>query len=126
MKNLSSLHRQSGAVAIMTAFALVLLIAMIGLVVDLGYLYTRKTELQNAADAAALAGARELNGTAAGVTAAVAQAIALANANSSDLDATPVVITNANIELGPDPGGPWSSVAISQGAPENKYFIKVD
>jgi len=45
-------HRQRGAVAIMTALSLLLLIAMIGLVVDLGYLYTRKTELQNAADAA--------------------------------------------------------------------------
>jgi hypothetical protein len=119
-------HRQHGAVAIMTAFALVLLIAMIGLVVDLGYLYTRKTELQNAADAAALAGARELNGTAAGVTAAAAQAIALAAANASDLDATPVVITNAEIEFGPHPSGPWSSVATAQAAPDDKWFIKVD
>lgn len=119
-------QRQSGAVAIMTAFALVLLIAMIGLVVDLGYLYTRKTELQNAADAAALAGARQLNGTTAGVTAAAAQAIVLAAANSSDLDATPVVINRAHIQLGPDPGGPWSSVSASEGAPADKYFIKVD
>ncbi|OZA30329.1 MAG: hypothetical protein B7X93_03600 [Hydrogenophilales bacterium 17-61-9] len=119
-------HRQTGAVAIMTAFAIVLLIAMIGLVVDLGYLYTRKTELQNAADAAALAGARELNGTTAGVTAAAAQAIALAAANSSDLDATPVAIANANIEFGPLPSGPWSSVAAATAAPTDKYFIKVD
>src|SRR5512139_2980219 len=100
MKNQSSLHRQSGAVAIMTAFALVLLIAMIGLVVDLGYLYTRKTELQNAADAAALAGARELNGTAAGVTAAVARAIALAGENSSELGSTKLVITENNVKFG--------------------------
>lgn len=126
MKNHTTVHRQSGAVAIMTAFALIVLIAFIGLVVDLGYLYTRKTELQNAADAATLAGARELNGTTDGVTAAAAQAIALANANSSDLDATPVVITNANIEFGPNPGGPWSSVAAAQAAPADKYFIKVD
>lgn len=110
----------------MTAFALIVLIAVIGLVVDLGYLYTRKTELQNAADAAALAGARELNGTATGVTAAAVQAIALAGANASDLDATPVVITNANIEFGPHPAGPWSSVATSQAAPADKWFIKVD
>lgn len=119
-------HRQSGAVAIMTAFAIVLLIAVIGLVVDLGYLYTRKTELQNASDAAALAGARELNGTTAGVTAAAAQAIALAAANSSDLDATPVAIANANIEFGPLPSGPWSSVAAATAAPTDKFFIKVD
>lgn len=126
MKNHPTIRRQSGAVAIMTAFAIVLLIAMIGLVVDLGYLYTRKTELQNASDAAALAGARELNGTTAGVTAAAAQAIALAAANSSDLDATPVAIANANIEFGPLPSGPWSSVAAATAAPTDKFFIKVD
>lgn len=129
MRTRHSTQRQTGAVAIMTALALVLLIAVIGLVVDLGYLYTRKTELQNAADAAALAGARQLNGTAAGVTAAAAQAIALAAANSSDLGATPVAITNANIELGPAPDGPWSSVATasaSNAAALNKFFIKVD
>lgn len=110
----------------MTAFALLILIAFIGLVVDLGFLYTRKTELQNAADAAALAGARELNGTAAGVTAAAAQAIALAGANASDLDTTPVVISNANVQFGPHPAGPWSSVAVSQAAPADKWFVKVD
>lgn len=119
-------RRQQGAVAIMTALSLLILIMFIGLVVDLGFLYTRKTELQNAADAAALAGARELNGTAAGVTAAAAQAIALANANASDLDATPVAISNAEIEFGPSPGGPWSSVAVSQAAPGDKWFVKVD
>ena len=119
-------RKQSGAVAIMTALSLLLLIAMVGLVVDLGYLYTRKTELQNAADAAALAGARELNGTAAGVAAAAARATALAAANASDLGATPVVISSTNLAFGPHPDGPWSSIAGAQAAPGDKFFIKVD
>jgi len=59
---IKTIRDQQGQVAIIVAIVIGLLIVVVGLVVDLGYLYTRKTELQNAADAAALAGAKELNG----------------------------------------------------------------
>jgi len=49
---------ESGAVAIITAIVLSVLIGMVALVVDVGHLATVRNELQNAADAAALAGAR--------------------------------------------------------------------
>ena len=55
--------RQHGAVAIIVALSLVALVRMLGLVLDLGYLYINKTGLQNAADAAALSGAERLDGT---------------------------------------------------------------
>jgi hypothetical protein len=118
--------RQRGAVAIIMGIVILVLIGFIGLVLDLGHLYNRKVELQNAADAAALAGARELNGTSAGVTAAAAQAIALAAANGSDFGATPVEIDDAQIELGPHPDGPWVSIGAAAAAPTDKFFIKVD
>jgi Flp pilus assembly protein TadG len=51
---------ESGAVAIFTAIILAVLLGMVALVVDIGHLATVKNELQNAADAAALAGARAL------------------------------------------------------------------
>jgi hypothetical protein len=113
-------------VAIIVAIVIGLLILMVGLVVDLGFLYTRKTELQNAADAAALAGARELNGTAGGINNAVTQAIDLANDNGVVFGGDPVVITATNIQFGPTPDGPWSDVAASQAAPGDKRFIEVD
>lgn len=54
-------RKQGGAVAIMVGLAIFVLVAVIGLVLDLGHLYIAKTELQNAADACALSAARELS-----------------------------------------------------------------
>lgn len=117
---------QRGAIAVLVGVAIIALIGLIGIVADLGHLYVRKTELQNAADAAALAGARRLNGTATGVVNARDDAVAMAAANASDFAATPVAVTDANIEFGPTPDGPWSDVATSQAGPADKFFIKVD
>ncbi|UUZ47585.1 pilus assembly protein [Massilia sp. B-10] len=48
-------RRQRGAIALLFGLTLVVLLAMHGLVLDLGHLYVLKSELQNGADAAALA-----------------------------------------------------------------------
>lgn len=75
---------QRGAVVIVMSLFLVVVIGVLALVVDLGHLYVSKTALQNAADAAALAGAGELDGSAAGVTRAINKAVAVARQNSYD------------------------------------------
>jgi Flp pilus assembly protein TadG len=118
--------RQHGAVAIIVALSLVVLIGMLGLVIDLGHLYVTKTELQNAADAAALSGAKELDGTLDGVNAASASAIEAARRNKYDLNAKVVTITGANIEYSNSPDGPWVGLAAAQARPDNKTFLKVD
>jgi Flp pilus assembly protein TadG len=51
---------QKGAVAIIAALSLPILVGFTGLALDIGRLYVDKTELQNATDACALAAAREL------------------------------------------------------------------
>lgn len=51
---------QQGTVVIVVAVGLMTLMGMVGLAVDLGYLYLTKCELQRAADAGATAGARAL------------------------------------------------------------------
>jgi hypothetical protein len=56
------LHKEGGAVAIIVALSLVALVGFVGLALDLGKLFVAKTELQNSADACALAAARELTG----------------------------------------------------------------
>lgn len=119
-------HDQRGAVAVMMAVAMMVFIGFLGIVLDLGNLFIRKTELQNAADAAALAGAKRLDGTAPGITNAVNDAKAMAALNASDFDQTSVTILDANIEFAPDPDGPWSDIAASQTQPFNKRYIKVD
>jgi Flp pilus assembly protein TadG len=51
---------QRGAVAVIVAVMIAVLVAFGGLALDLGHLFVTKTELQDAADACALAAAREL------------------------------------------------------------------
>ncbi|HNP52001.1 putative Flp pilus-assembly TadE/G-like protein [Nitrosomonas nitrosa] len=55
-------RKEAGAVAVVVALSLVGLIGAAGLALDVGKLYVAKTELQNSADACALAAARELTG----------------------------------------------------------------
>jgi Flp pilus assembly protein TadG len=55
------LHGQRGAVLILFALCLLPLLNFIALAVDLAWINLTKVELQNAADAAALAGARSLS-----------------------------------------------------------------
>lgn len=99
MKTGTSLKcRQGGAVAIMVGFSMVILVGFLAMVIDLGHLYLTKTELQNAADAAALAGAKELNSSAAGVTNAINKAVDIAHRNSYDFS-KPVATTAANLDI---------------------------
>ena len=57
-----NIRNERGVVAIMVALSMAVLIGFVGLALDLGKLYVAKTELQNSADACALAAARELTG----------------------------------------------------------------
>lgn len=63
-KNSNNLNykKQRGAVAIIVALSIFVLMGFAGLVLDLGKLFVTKTELQNSVDACALAAARELTG----------------------------------------------------------------
>src|SRR5882672_11402153 len=65
---------ERGSVTIMTAVLMVGLVLVLGLSIDVSRIYMVRSGLQNAADAAALAAARELNSGTAGLTDAVTQA----------------------------------------------------
>src|SRR6476660_5369288 len=58
----SRIIRRKGAVAALVAILLVALLAMVAFCLDYGYMIRVNAELQNAADAAALAGASQLMG----------------------------------------------------------------
>ncbi|MDR3409618.1 MAG: Tad domain-containing protein [Formivibrio sp.] len=125
----SSRQRQRGVVAIIVGLSIFILVGMLALVLDLGHLYIAKTELQNAADAAALSGAKELDGTFSGIGKAQTRAIQAAGDNTYDLNASSVVITSANLWVGscPDDGCmvPISNVT-SNALASDKTFVKVD
>ena len=61
---MKSLHKQRGAVMILVVVGMVALLAMAGLALDGSHAMLNKTRLQNAVDAAALGGAKELDLTA--------------------------------------------------------------
>ena len=121
--------RQRGAVMIMFALLIVLLFGVMALVIDLGRTYVVRTELQNAADAAALAGAKDLNQTAAGVTTAVATAVAMAAQNTFKFTSV-VSISAANISVGGCPEDGCMVLASAIGNDDalaaGKTFLKVD
>jgi len=85
---------KKGFAVVYIALMIVVLVAFVGLAVDLGYMYVAKGQLQNAADAAALAGATQLSDATKVRT--EAKKFALANKAAGD----DVVITDADIELG--------------------------
>jgi Flp pilus assembly protein TadG len=58
--NLSKLSNDKGVTAVIVALLMIVFLGIAALVVDIGYNVMAKNQLQNAADAAALAGARQL------------------------------------------------------------------
>lgn len=61
-------QRRRGFVLVLTAVSAIALVGVLGLTVDLGRMYITKSEAQSFADSAAIAAARELDGTTAGIT----------------------------------------------------------
>ncbi|QJD99824.1 hypothetical protein HH212_07135 [Massilia forsythiae] len=73
---------EDGVIAIMTAFVIVIMIAMFGFALDLSRSYNRKMELQSVVDATALAAASPLDGTSEGIDNAVRAAADTASVHS--------------------------------------------
>jgi Flp pilus assembly protein TadG len=102
---------ERGSFAILFALALPALLALMALVVDLGHLYLVRSQLQNGGDAAALAGVRDLNGTAARFPVARQSAhdygiLHLANGTALNLD-----LNLGNADTGDIILGNWNFVA---------------
>jgi Flp pilus assembly protein TadG len=122
-------YNQHGAVAIIVGLALAVLVAFAGLVLDLGRLYVNKTELQNAADACALAASRELTCTTAPCPAsnlinAEAAGIYVAGRDLRDLQTTAVNIVPADVTFSTVLAPNSSYLSIAGGAdPASRYVM---
>ena len=120
----------SGAVAIWVGATLAVLIGIVGLSIDLGRASTADTELKWAADAAALAGARQLDGNAGAMARATEAAMGAAgvgvtsNKDSFDDDDAAVKVVDVKFlsELGPDDDVASDVVATSDA---NARYIQV-
>jgi len=120
------LGRQRGAAAVLVALSLVVLVGMVGIVVDLGRLFVMRSELQNAADACALAAARELDGDPTALTRAENAGIRVGTANAVNFQSTPVAIVPADVRfstaLSDGAGGNTNYLSQADGAPINSRY----
>ncbi|NML15302.1 pilus assembly protein TadG-related protein [Azohydromonas caseinilytica] len=112
---------QQGAVAVMFALSLVVLMGFAGLALDGGRLYVNKAELQNAADACALAAAQVLppNGVIPAATFELARNAGrtVAMRNSFDLQSSSVSSDDVTVEFATAPvDAAWTGNAAEASA----------
>jgi Flp pilus assembly protein TadG len=98
---------ESGSIIIMTAIFMLGLFLMVGLCVDVSRIYMLRAEMQNAADAAALTGARELNAGTTGIDNAVSRATSIVNTQGF----ARIGVTIASVTFSANPTGPFLSAA---------------
>ncbi len=95
----------------------------VGLGVDISRFYLAKTELQNAADAAALAAASALDASGNGITKAADRAVA--TMNNYDFNSTGVAFPRANVVFATNLEGSYISEAAAKASPANIRFVRV-
>ncbi|MHA7208942.1 pilus assembly protein TadG-related protein [Arthrobacter sp. MDT1-65] len=88
-------HDEDGAIAVMVALLMVVLLGVTALVVDLGMVYAERAQLQNGADAAALAIAQDCSLGNCGTPATTARELANQNSNDGASAAAPVLTGNS-------------------------------
>lgn len=120
---------EDGAIAIMTAVMILILIAMFGFAIDLSRAYNRKVELQSVADAAALAAANALDGTSAGIDNAVKAAADTASTFNFSYNTSVVAWSPAALSFGTaaDGGsGGWADGNTAKASAGSVFFARVD
>ena len=113
---------ERGSVLAMSAISMLALLLATGLAVDVSHFYTAKVELQNAADAAALAAASQLNSTSGGIKCAINEATKALNKYDFK---TNVTITSADITFATNLNGSYIDSASAIASPTNIRFVKV-
>ena len=133
------IRRTEGSVAIISAIGLVAFLGMVSLVIDMGHLYTVRNELQNVADAAALAAANVLIKDSGGVAerdAAGSKQAALDVAQKQSMVSNQQVVEDTdrndltilfgtwNINEG-DPSTAWTEIGSTCASDSNANAIKI-
>jgi Flp pilus assembly protein TadG len=113
---------ERGSVLAISAISMLGLLLATGLAVDISHFYTAKAELQNAADAAALAGTSQLNSTSSGIKLAVVEATK--TLNNYDFKNT-VTLSDADVSFSNNLNGTYMNSASAIGSPASIRFVKV-
>lgn len=113
---------QRGSVMVMTAILMLGIVLAVGLCIDVARIYMVRTELQNAADAAALAAARELDSG----TGGIADAVTRANAIVNDYGFNRAVVNISSVEFAVNLDGPyWPQGSDTDANASNIRYVRV-
>jgi hypothetical protein len=123
--------RQKGAVAVMFAGSLMVIIGFCGLALDLSRIYNRKAEMQGVAATVAVAAAKKLNGTSSGISDALAAAHDILEDQyyGPRYDyGQPMVWSDAAIKFSKSANGStgWLSAGEASASPGDLMYAKVD
>jgi Flp pilus assembly protein TadG len=119
-----SRKRERGSILATSSVAMLAVLLAVGMGVDISRFYLNKTELQNAADAAALAGVSGLTGYAEGIDDAVARAVDVMN--RYNFDHTNVSFPPENVTFAVNLNdATYMTEAQAKLTPANIRFIKV-
>jgi len=116
---------ERGSVLVIASAAMLGVLLAVGLAVDISHFYLAKTELQNAADAAALAAASAINSTPGGIAEGTRRAIQAMN--KYEFNKNNVQFTAANVVWAANLDGPYlnSAAASAVGVVDTIRFVQV-
>lgn len=113
-------YRRRGVILVLAALCLIVVIAFLAFSVDWGYMVVTESELQNAADAGALAGARALaNGRAAAISAAQAWV------GKNVAGGQPATLASSDVDIGLWDNNAATFTVLAANAPQNPNAIRV-
>ena len=116
-------NNERGSILATSAIGMLSILLAVGLGVDISRFYLTKTELQNAADAAALAGVSALNTSATGITKAADRAVA--SMNNYDFNKTGVTFPRSNVLFAVNLDGPYVNEGTAKTQAANIRFVQV-
>jgi len=117
-----SRKKERGSILATSAVGMLAVLLAVGLGVDISRFYLVKTELQNGADAAALAAVSALNGGTTGIDAAVTEAT-VKTANNYNFNKSGIKITN--VEFATTLNGGYVGVTPAKAQAANIRFVRV-
>lgn len=114
---------ERGSILAISALGMLTVLLAVGLGVDISRFYLAKTELQNAADAAALAAISALNSAPAGITNATDRAVQ--TMNNYNFNKQAVSFPRANVLFAKNLNGPYMGEVAAKGDPKDIRFVQV-
>ncbi|HEX8424113.1 MAG TPA: pilus assembly protein TadG-related protein [Pyrinomonadaceae bacterium] len=122
-QSLTGRRGERGSVLAVSTVGMLAFLLATGLCIDISHFYLVRGELQNAADAAALAGASALNSDDSGI--ATAADYAVQSLNSYEFNKKGVTIPRSNVLFAKNLNGPYVSEATAKTQAKDIRFVQV-